>query len=519
MKRRDFIKKAGVAASVPLFVNGMSLSALAKPMLFQSMENDTDRVLVLVQLNGGNDGLNTLVPLDQYSNLYNARPNIILPESALLPFTDTLGLHPKMAGMKELYEEGYMGVIQSVGYPNPNRSHFRSMEIWNSASPSEEYWLTGWVGRYLDAQFEGFPEGYPDAENPHPFAISMGDFVSETCQGAAGNFSMTLNDPFTLGQMTDWGGDGPLLTTYDEELAFLRMTIGQTNAYADGIVAAANLGNNLANYPESKLAEQLKHVALLIAGGLKTRVFTVTLGGFDTHSSQVAGTGGNTVNGNHAALLDTLSSALFAFHQDLIQLGLDGRVITMTFSEFGRQIQSNASLGTDHGAAAPLIVLGACVNPQILGQNPEIPDQVASQEAVPMQYDFRDVYGSVLMDWFGIPEEDVKLLLYDGFQHLPIVNQCNPTNAREQGVQAPIEAYNYPNPFRDWTNIHFTCGNEWVRLSVFNALGSEIQVLTNQRLNAGVHEIRFDGSRLPAGNYYFRLVMGSRQQTFKMLKI
>jgi uncharacterized protein (DUF1501 family) len=516
MKRRDFIKKAGAAASIPLFVNGMNMSVLARPLLFNSINFDLDRVLVLVQLNGGNDGLNTLVPIDQYSKLFNARSNLLIPEASLLPVTDTLGFHPRMTGIKTLYDEGLLGIIQDVGYPNQNRSHFRSMEIWSSASAANQFWPTGWLGRHLDRQHPGYPIGYPNTAYPHPFAISMGNFVSETCQGTGANYAMTLNDPFTLGQLAEWGGDPLGNSLYDEELAFLRMTIGQTNAFADGIVAAANAGNNLATYPNTTLATQLRHVARLIAGGLQTKVYTVSLGGFDTHSTQVAHN--DKTAGIHADLLKTLSDAMGAFQQDLIQLGVDQRVVTMTFSEFGRQIRSNGSLGTDHGAAAPLFLFGSCVNPQILGHNPDIPSQVSPQEAVPMQYDFRDVYGSVLMDWFEVPEQDIRNILHDDFQHLPIVTLCNTTPTPVREVEAPIEATSFPNPFRDWTVIRFTSGDEWVRLSIFNALGSEIQVLSNQRFSAGEHEVRFDGSRLPAGNYYFRLVMGSRQQTFKMLK-
>ncbi len=504
-------------AGAPIFLDGMSLSVLSGSFLSGSVDPDSDRVLVLIQLNGGNDGLNTVIPRDQYGRLFNARPNIILPESSILPVTSAVGFHPRMTGIKNLYDQGRMGIIQSVGYPDQNRSHFRSMEIWSSGSSAQEFVNTGWLGRYLDQEAPGFPSGYPNTQYPDPFAISMDSYVSETCQGAAANYAMTLENPFTLGQLEEWDDDAPVQSIYDEELAFLRTTIGQTNAYAAGVVAAANSGNNMVAYPETQLARQLKNVALLVSGGLQTKIYTVSLGGFDTHSGQVIN--GNPVQGAHANLLQTLSEAVHAFQQDLIQLGIHDRVITMTFSEFGRQIKSNASNGTDHGAAAPLMVFGSCIVPQILGQNPQIPDQPQVQEAVPMQYDFRDVYGSVLMDWFDVTEERIRAILYDDFQHLPIVGACNLNPTSTQTPVSPLEANNFPNPFSDWTTIRFHSGNEWVRLSVFDAFGSEIQVLSNRRFSAGEHAVRFDGSRLPAGNYYFRLVMGNRQGTFKMLKI
>ncbi len=518
MKRRQFIQTAGAAAAAPIFLNGMNLSILPALFLPGAVDPESDRVLVLVQLNGGNDGLNTVIPLDQYGRLYNARPNIIIPESNIIPVTGTVGFHPRMTGIKSIFDQGRMGIVQSVGYPNQNRSHFRSMEIWSTGSPAQESWNTGWLGRHLDQQAPGFPGGYPNAQYPDPFAISMGNYVSETCQGIGANFAMAINDPFSLGQLAEWGGDDPLLTIYDHELAFLRMTIGQTNAYATGVVQAANSGNNMVVYPQTNLARQLKNVALLISGGLQTKIYTVSLGGFDTHSGQV--TGGNPLDGEHADLLETLSDALLAFQQDLIQLGIDNRVITMTFSEFGRQIKSNASFGTDHGDAAPLFLFGSCVNPQILGQNPQIPQQAGPQEALPMQYDFRDVYGSVLMDWFGVSENHVKNLLYDGFQYLPIVSLCNTaTGIHEPEPDTPLRAVAFPNPFADWTTIRFHSGNECVRLSIYNALGKEVQVIADRQFGPGAHELRFDGSRLTAGNYYLRIASEANLNILKILKM
>lgn len=420
MKRRRFLKTIGTAAMTPVFWNGTALAALSKPLLFSSMNDETDRVLVLVQLNGGNDGLNTFIPLDQYGNLYNARSNIIIPETSIIPVTDTIGFHPALPGIKDLYDEGRLGIVQNVGYPDQNRSHFRSMEIWSSGSSSEERRLTGWLGRYLDEQFPGFPDAYPNGENPDPFAIAMGDYISETCQGSAANFSVTLNDPFSLGQLYEWEGNDDAGSIYGEELAFVRLTISQTNAYADRIAIAAENGNNRADYPDTQLAGQMKNVARLISGGMRTPIYIVSLGGFDTHGGQVESDSPTT--GRHAELLATLSEAVHAFQNDLKLLGLEDRVLGMTFSEFGRQIRSNGSLGTDHGTAAPLMLFGPRANTQILGDNPEIPQEVNVQEGVPMQYDFRDVYGSVLIDWFGLSQQNVKSLLHEGFLYLPVAN-------------------------------------------------------------------------------------------------
>lgn len=521
MKRRDFIKTAGATAGAPFILNGVGLSAVGQPWFLNFINPDTDRVLVLIRLSGGNDGLNSVIPLDQYDNLYNARPNIIIPQSNIINVTNTVGFHPEMAGMKGIFDDGKLGIVQSVGYPNQNRSHFKSMQIWYTGLPEESEQntgLTGWLGRHLDTQFPGFPDGYPNGQYPAPFAISMGDFVSETCQGQIANYSIALNDPFSLGDLAEWGGSDFPGTIYGEELAFLRSQITSSNVYYDQIEAAASSGATATQYPDTEMGRQLKNVALMISGGLKTRIYTVNVSGFDTHGHQVQI--GSPTSGVHAELLNTVSEALAAFQQDLNQLGLEERVIGMTFSEFGRQIRSNASYGTDHGTAAPLFLFGGCVNPGILGDNPEIPQNVAPQEGVPMQYDFRDVYGSLLIDWFGAQESTIRQILHDDFQYLPIVNRCGSiTGSSEPTPAQEVESTCYPNPFREETTIKFTSGNEWVRLSVLNVLGHEVEVLTNQRLPEGEHQIRFDARNLPAGNYYYRLTLEGRQRTKLMVKI
>jgi len=515
MQRRNFIRNAGVVASLPFFLRGMSISAMAKPYMFDTLNGAEDRVLVLVQLNGGNDGLNTLIPLDQYSKLFNARQSIIIPENKVLSIGGSLGFHPNMDGLRDMYQDGKIGIVQSVGYPNQNRSHFRSTEIWTTGSPSEEFWNTGWAGRFLDGDYPGFPDGYPSQQHPDPFAISMGYLVSDTCQGKAANFSLALTDPFGLRPLSESDPVGVDNSLYGKEMEFLSNTIAQTNSYGVRITDAAERGNNMVDYPDTDLAEQLKNVALLISGGMKTRIYTVSLGGFDTHAQQVQG--GDPTQGRHADLLLTLSEAIHAFQRDLTAMGLEERVLGMTFSEFGRQIRSNGSLGSDHGTAAPLMLFGSCVNSQIMGDNPEIPGNVQVQEGVPMQYDFRDVYGSVLADWFGVELSQVSKVLHEDFQYLPLVS-CAITNTDDPSRGPVVEMDNYPNPFKNWTTIRFKSENEWVKLSVFDALGSELKVLTNQRMSAGEHEIRFDASQLPAGNYYYRLLLEGRQKTKPMIK-
>lgn len=513
------MQASGAVISLPIVLNGFRLSAMPRQSIFNSINEDSDRVLVLIQLNGGNDGLNTVLPLDQYSRLAAVRSNILLPENSLLGLSDTVALHPAMGGLRALYDDARLSIVQSVGYPDQNRSHFRSMDIWSTGSPSAEVWTTGWLGRFFQSGHPAYPEGYPNSDMPDPFAITMGSIVSETCQGASSSFSLTLNDPFSLAPLTQSEPDEVPDTPYGQELTFLRTTIAQTNAYGTNITAAAESGSNTAAYPEgNRLADQLKNVALLISGGLRTKVYVANIGGFDTHANQVEE--GDVLSGRHAALLSELTEAIAAFQSDLQQQGLDRRVITMTFSEFGRRIGSNGSFGTDHGSAAPLLVVGSCVKPGIIGDNPEIPDEVQVQDGLPMQYDFRDVYGSVLMDWFEVPESEVRSLLHSDFQHIPILDPClSPTQAAAPlQDDGEIELECFPNPFWEGANLRFRSEGEWVKLSVFNGLGSEIKVLANGYLPAGQQEFRFDGSGWPAGNYFFRLQMGNRQRVRAAVK-
>lgn len=422
MDRRKFLRRAG-AFSLPFIAGVPGVRAAGASVFSALLPPGSDKVLVLIQLAGGNDGLNTLIPTDQLGVLQNVRANIYLPPSSLTPLTNSLSLHGNMGGMQTMFNEGQLSIVQSVGYPNQNRSHFRSTDIWTTASDASTELETGWLGRHLEVDHPGFPEGYPNAELPDPPAISMGNVANATCQGVVTNLSQTVNNPFDSTTLTIGGNTTLPDDNYGDELGFLRVAIEQTNEYGSRIRAAANNSTDFTdgNYPDSQLGEQLKNVVRLIKGGLQTSVYVVTVGGFDTHDSQ---TDGNNTTGRHANLLGDLSNSIAAFQQHLSANDLSDRVMGMTFSEFGRRIRSNGSRGTDHGTAAPLFVFGSCASGTILGDNPTIDTGVSQNDGIPMQYDFRDVYGSLLVDWFQVDEASVRSLLYPGFVYLPVANGC-----------------------------------------------------------------------------------------------
>lgn len=509
MKRRNFLRTSALT-TIPVMLNGMKLSAVPFPFL-TGQGPDNDRVLVLIQLNGGNDGLNCVIPLDQYSALSAMRPNILIPESSVLPIETGLGLHPSMLKMQEMYLDGKMGVVQGVGYPNQDRSHFRSTDIWTSGSEATEYLNTGWLGRHFYDGHPDYPEGYPNADYDAPFALTMGSLVSETCQGPLTNFSLALEDPFSLAPLSE-GEIGNLPdNNYGHELRFLIDAIAQTNAYSGVILEAANGGSNQATYPaNNRLATQLKNVALLIAGGLKTKVYICSIGGFDTHSAQVDA---DTTQGDHADLLLQLSEAVHAFHQDLKLAGKDEKVLTMTFSEFGRQIKSNDSMGTDHGTAAPLMLFGSCVKPGVLGDNAQISVDADPQEGVAMQYDFRSVYATVLKDWIGLDESTIFEVLNPEVQFLPLIEGCSLSTAIQQEVFTDVHFKLYPNPASQFTTMEWMSSGQPWSASLLDKWGHEIQTWSGSKGTRQLMAQRINLPAVPSGHYYINIRQGNQSVT------
>ncbi len=527
MKRRDFIKTSAPIGMAPFFVNGLSMKAFgASPLLSllaqKSIENG--RVLVLVQLNGGNDGLNTVIPVDQYSNLFKARQNVIIEENKILNLDGTLktGFHPAMTGLRDMYNDGLMSIVQDVGYPNPNFSHFRATDIWLTASDSKQFLNSGWLGRFLDGQYPGFPTGFPNNDMPDPLALQIGSVVSPALQGPINGTGMAITDPDNFYQLITGTTDPVPNTPAGHELEYIRLVAQQTQEYSTTIKTAADKANNMSTkYPSSgnRLADQLKIVARLIAGGLKTPVYMVNIGGFDTHAGQVATTGG-TDTGVHANLLTQVSEAISAFQDDIKLLGVDEKVAGMTFSEFGRRIKSNAGTGTDHGAAAPLMVFGKGVNPGIIGDNPTIPDNVSVQDNVPMQHDFRSVYTSVLADWFEISESEISDTMLQNFSTLPIFKKSGGNVSVTETAEAMSGLklmQNYPNPASSTTLIEFFTEGGDIRIRLFDNIGREVGIVNEGRYGHGKHIVTLDVADLPSGNYYYQIHNGNRQQTKTMV--
>ena len=423
MKRRDFLHDITHAAALGSILPTIGFGWNEKSYSLFEDTISRGKILVLVRLNGGNDGLNTVIPLDQYSNLNKVRPHVIMPENKLVQLgKNDLALHPSLADFKVLSDERRMKIIQNVGYEVPDFSHFRSMDIWQSASDYDQFLSSGWIGRYIEKEHPGFPTQYPNDQYPHPLAIELGWSSSLTMLGQYSFPSYIVSDPDRMVEIiNDFDHEYP--GTYSgDRLKYIQLIGKQSNEYGRVIKEAYEKSANESEFPSTHLGWQLETASRLIRGGLNSRVYMVDLGGFDTHDRQVDTA--DTTKGEHTRILKDLNDSVTAFIKSLDASGDSDRVLTMTFSEFGRTINSNGSYGTDHGTAAPMMIFGNRISDDVLGTNPEIPEVARWQDNLAVEYDFRQVYASILDQWMGADEETERAALFKDFEKLPITGSA-----------------------------------------------------------------------------------------------
>jgi uncharacterized protein (DUF1501 family) len=399
LTRREFLHHSGVRGLGLLSFSSYVPAFLARASAAQVPLAEKDRtILVLVQLAGGNDGLNTVIPFtnDHYHQL---RPTLAIRQG-LHTITDDLALHPSCSALQRLYGDGRLAIIQNVGYPNPNRSHFRSSEIWETATDSDHIASSGWIGRFFDNTCAGAPAA-SEEQGQLPRGIHVGDVVPQAFHARAQHNLFGLPRG---GQALGGRGDARVDTAYRKLLSspaanpqerFLQHTMLDVMVTEQRVMDAIRDHAGGVDYPSTGLARSLRQVAGLIAAGLETRVYFVSQGGYDTHANQAA---------THTRLLTELSEALAAFQKDLEAKRRADQVTTLTFSEFGRRADENAGAGTDHGAAAPLFVMGSAVNGGIYGPPPGLEE--AARE-VDFTTDFRSVYATVLDRWWQAPVEPI----------------------------------------------------------------------------------------------------------------
>ncbi|MCV9386303.1 DUF1501 domain-containing protein [Reichenbachiella ulvae] len=517
MKRREFLRHACHTMAVPGLMSTIGLNQVNGQSLqrFLQLAAETDRVLVMIFLEGGNDGLNTVVPLNHLSELNSVRPHVILPDNSLHELAGAeVGLHPALDGLASLYKENRLQIIQSVGYENQNYSHFRSTDIWMSGSDSTEVIPSGWSGRFLDQTFPGYPEVYPTDTMKDPLSVEIGFGSSLLFQGPNASMSMTMSNPESFYNLIENRDDPAPDTPAGDRLQYVRLIARQSQQYGEVVKSAAEKVNNQLAYPETDLANQLKIVSRLIAGGLKTPMYMVRLGGFDTHDAQVED--GDHTTGEHATLLKTLNDAIMAFMADMEHLQIADRVLGMTFSEFGRRIVSNASLGTDHGSAAPMFFFGNHLNGGVLGQNPNIHTGQTYEDNLEMQYDYRQLYASVLDQWFGADSSVLNATLYRGYDTLPIISDGVLNAPQTSGSFA--EPLLFPNPVKEYATLSFSVRHNPVSVSMMSIDGRLIRKMHRGSFPLGTNRLSIDVRGLRTGQYLLVMTDGRNKQALNLIK-
>ncbi|HMU45541.1 MAG TPA: DUF1501 domain-containing protein [Chitinophagaceae bacterium] len=392
IKRKEFIQVGSLATAsvlVPKFLKAFEAKNMVPP---------GNKVVVVLQLSGGNDGLNTVIP---YRNdlYYKARPKLGIEKGKVLSLTDEVGLNPALTGLKDLYDDGSLGILNSVGYPNPDRSHFRSMDIWHSASQSSDYWTTGWVGRYLDAQCSGCDKPTQALEIDDVLSLALkGEHIKGIAMKDPKRLFGTANEKFfrdVLKNHKDEAGEQPV--------DYLYKTMAETLSSADYIFQKSRMHPTNAEYPKTDLGNSLKTIASLIFSDINTKVYYVSLGSFDTHINQQP---------QQQRLFTEMNDAVKAFVKDLKQQNRFEDVLLFTFSEFGRRVQQNASIGTDHGTANNMFFIsGGLKQKGVLNAMPDLAD--LNEGDLKYKVDFKNVYATVLNKWLKADDKSILTKQYD----------------------------------------------------------------------------------------------------------
>ena len=392
IRRNEFIQVGSLATAsllLPKFLKAFEGGNLVPP---------GNKVVVILQLSGGNDGLNTVIP---YRNdlYYKARPKLGIERTKALFLTDEVGLNPSLTGFKELFDQGQLSILNNVGYPNPDRSHFRSMDIWHTASQSDQYWNTGWLGRYLDAQCKGCDHPTQAIELDDILSLSLkGEHIKGIAVKDPKRLYGTANEKFFRDVMKNHVADDG-----EKPVDYLYKTMAETLSSADYIFKQSRLHPSNASYPKSDLANSLKTIASLIYSEINTKVYYVSLGSFDTHINQ---------EGQQGRLFSDMNESVTAFVKDLKANNRFQDVMLFTFSEFGRRVSQNASGGTDHGTANNMFFISGGLKQQgIINPMPDLAD--LDEGDLKYKVDFKNAYATVLNKWLGADDKAILSKKYD----------------------------------------------------------------------------------------------------------
>jgi uncharacterized protein (DUF1501 family) len=544
MKRRQFIKLTTTASAAGM----LPFELQASMKLVNSFYNCdlSNRKLILVELNGGNDGLNTVIPINGFTDYQTLRPNIHIPSSVYLPLNNLdsnligtnqdIALHPELTGFYNLYAQDQLRIIQSVGYPSQNKSHFGSQDIYATGNDGNN-WIngdqSGWIGRFMEQNYnDSIPTTYPLGIQVGSNTTSLG-FHGEIEHGLALNLSGQDSENF-YSILSGLAGEPPNnipSSDYGTELQYIIDTDILSNQYSQVISTAFNNGanSNTANYPDTNLADQLKTVARLIRGGIETKVFMVKLGGFDTHNNQNQSSGD--IQGTHSELLNTLSGAIESFMTDLNSDNLADDVLGITFSEFGRKAKENGSLGTDHGEVAPMFAFGKPVKSGISGINVDLTEAVQTNnyQLHTIQHDYRATFATIMQDFLGAPNSIIDSTFLENvtsesfvsskISDLIKLNYTVPEDCYSEALTIPqnnIDNWTiYPNPFRTSFFVIDRNQNGETNFELRNQL-SQIVLKGDLKFTNGKTSI--NAAMLENGMYFLTLKNSVETSSHKIIK-
>ncbi|WP_431166641.1 DUF1501 domain-containing protein [Tenacibaculum halocynthiae] len=546
MKRRNFIKLASSVSALGLMP--LELRAMLKTVDIASCGDLSNRKLVLINLAGGNDGLNTVIPLNVYDEYAALRPTLKIPTSGsksyitldnTLSDTQKIGLNPALTGFKSLYDQGSLRILQSVGYPSQNKSHFASKDLYSTGNDGNSWDNgndSGWIGRFVEKYYSG------ELKENYPLGVQIGSTKTELGFHGEDEHGLSINisgqDP--SGFYTELNGLGGVAPTnipnsdFGKELEYIINVNSLSNQYSQSISSAFNKGKNIATYPDTDLSNQLKTVARLISGGLQSKVYMVRIGGFDTHNNQNQASGD--IEGKHYNLLKTVSDAVEVFMSDLTSQTIADDVVGLTFSEFGRKAKENGNLGTDHGEIAPMFVFGKPVNGGVSGNNVDLTEAISGNnyQLETVQFDYRQVLGTLLQNFLGASNLVIDNAFFNNttsqsFSDLKINELLKNSHSVATNCLSDTLSNNdvilnnsnnkwlvHPNPFNTIINLNSLEDFSTVNYQLYNNQG---QLVLQNVVKGFNNNIKIVAPNLASGIYFLKIKNNGKTEIHKLLRL
>ena len=507
--RRSFLQALGLAGTGSLVAGNLPIYATTPTPLSTAIAmSDSDRILVIVRLKGGNDGLNTVIPKYDYSTYASLRPTLKITDANSFALSADFRMPNYMNPLQALWNNGKMKVVHGVGYPNQNLSHFSSADLWSSAADNGSPLQTGVFGRYYEDMYPDYILNPPTV----PPAVQIGSLSNLMFNGEETGYAFSVANPEQLAQIAQSGTayDMQNLPTcdYGTQLGFMRGVTNTVYNYSSVINAAYTSTDNSVTFADNEIAKQFAIVSRLIKGFLGTKIYMVTLDGFDTHANQPAA---------HQQLMSQLTQAIANFYTDLESGGVAQDVLTMTISEFGRRAHENASNGTDHGAASTMLLFGEGLNDSgFVGTHPDL-NNLDTNGNLQFTTDYREIYASILENWLCIDSDIVDQTLLHNYNRANLGITCNTSDIQDMHTEVYFK--HYPIYKKNSVFIAYTLTKPMeIKIELFNVLGKRIVTIQNERQLSGTYQINLNkDNQNYVGQYFYRIIANGKAHSKSIL--